>query len=392
MGPPLGDRTRSVLRRHWLAVLAASVALLVVFGMLLGVREKVAGFQLEATIAPAVDPAAIPLDAALGDEFADLTRPPTLAEISRFFTEPGTRNMVGAYQTTDLEVTVDETSELVRLVIGDDLRARTELSLQLYLDGYLEQRQLEARERAFPVAAHHEELIRDLEETASRAASEGDTALAAELEVETARLRVTVDEIRAFPEATNGGIETSVLDVGRTVWRTSVARGAVALLGGVVLTAAGVVAVAAFDRRVRTRSDLSVVDADLELLGTLGSEPDSGEAGKEPLREILRARLAGGSGIVALVELDCRASDLAALGAIVGDVRECRPCPVSGEIDGPALKSVLDADASLIAVGWGRARVDDATLAVGQIRGAGHPIVGAVVVGVPRRELAPAFR
>ena len=391
MGPPLGDRTRGVLRRHWVAVAGSLVALPVVFGMLLGVREKVAGFQLEATVAPAVDPAAISLEAVLDDDFHDLTRPPTLAEISRFFTEPGTRNMVGAYQTTDLDVSVDETSELVRLVIGDDLRQRTELSLQLYLDGYLEQRLLEARQRAFPVAAHHEQILLDLEETASRASSAGDPALAAELEIEAARLRVTIDEIRAFPEETNGGIETSVLDVGRTVWRTSVGRGVLAVAGGVLLTAVGVVVATASDRRIRTRSDLRFIDPELELMGALGAEPFQGAGDDHALREILLARLSGDHS-VAIVTIGCEDVDLEAVERLIGDEHDLRRVPADPRLDAAELAAVLDADVSVAVLGWGRARVDDVTLAVGRIRGAGHRLVGAVVVGVPRRELAPAFR
>jgi hypothetical protein len=390
MRSPLGDRCRGMFRRHWLAVVVSTAAVALAIGVVIDVREKVAGFQLVATVGPAADPAALALQPMLDPEF-ELGRPPTLSEINRFFTQPGTRNRVGAYQTTDLDVAVDESREVIVLVVGDDLRERTELSLQLYLDGYLDQRRADAAESAEAVAVGLERLLSELEVSIAGTGDGSSAEVVAELEREAANLRAAVEAVRIFATETNGGVETSVLDVGGAVWRTSFARGLVSILAAAFLTATVVVVVASRDRRIRSRSDLNLVDPQLELLGALPFSAKKGDQDLDGLRAVLAARLQD-LGAVAVVAIGCDPEEVSDLGQLLPGGVDIRVMAIAEPLDPVFLGTVIDADVAVVVVGWGRVDIDGVTISIGQIRGSGRSVLGVVMIAVPERELAAAFR
>lgn len=393
MGTPLAARTSGVFRRHRLAVLASWFALAIMLAVVMGVREKIAGYQLVATVAPATDPAASALEGVLGDAYEDLTRSPTLTEIGRFFIEPGTRNQVGAYQSSDLHVSVDGAHGLVTLVVGDDLRQRTELSLELYLSGYVEHRRMAASSAADEVAALLEAEGAEVDERLRIIrAGDQDADVIAALEIRAAALRAGVEAVRDFPARTNGGVETSVLDVGRSVWETSVPRGLAAVVVAAVVAGLGLVVVSARDDRIRTRSDLGRVAADLDLLGVVASAPASGREDLAALRQAVEARLTRQARRTALISVASEESELEVVVRTVAEALQTEIVVFDERPDRGAAEAASVADAAIVVIGWGRVGVDEATLLLGRALSTGLTLVGAVIVGVPRLEMAPTFR
>jgi hypothetical protein len=365
----------------------ALLALITTFCMVFEVRRHVAGWELTTHVGPVPDPAVLALAPVVQEEHREALRPPSLMEIQQFFSQPNLTWQHGAYWSTRFIVSLREDLNVVEVITRDAERERTELSLELVLDGLRRVRRNNLEEAVWNAQlglSHERTRIESLQLETGDEYPEQVTAIDAAL-----------GALESFLDNSNGGLSIEIEDVGSSRWETSATRAILALLAGATIIVSLVALTAATDRRLRSRSELAVAAPRAEFIGLVGysDNPDYVQQCSALSSRLLK--WGGASNRLIVVGLGHLEETRHCIDQLLADDDLQKAWPQVEIQHGGTIPEGNSATAEapttvVLVIPWGVLRDGDLTRTATLFSNLGTDRITTILHAVPARELAPA--